>query len=113
MGAPDWVDVFPIENGDIPAGYVSLPEGSRNASDSLDVSQTPAIPSEVTGQKDLVLPTSSCWMLDPQKFWTLRNHRIYQKFNMEGPKMMVGKRYQIAGLNEVLCGDYVDYPLLN
>ncbi len=27
MGAPDWVDVFPIENGDIPASYVSLLEG--------------------------------------------------------------------------------------
>ena len=24
---PGWVDVFPIENGDIPASYVSLPEG--------------------------------------------------------------------------------------
>ncbi len=24
---PDWVDVFPIKNGDIPASYVSLPEG--------------------------------------------------------------------------------------
>ena len=24
---PDWVDVLPIENGDIPASYVSLPEG--------------------------------------------------------------------------------------
>ena len=23
----DWVDVFPIKNGDIPASYVSLPEG--------------------------------------------------------------------------------------
>ena len=23
----EWVDVFPIENGDIPASYVSLPEG--------------------------------------------------------------------------------------
>ena len=22
MGAPDWVDVFPMENGDIPASYV-------------------------------------------------------------------------------------------
>ena len=22
----DWVDVFPIKNGDIPASYVSLPE---------------------------------------------------------------------------------------
>ena len=30
MGAPDWVDVFPIENGYIiPASYVSLPEGNR------------------------------------------------------------------------------------
>ena len=28
MGAPDWVNVFPIENGDIPASYVRLPEGS-------------------------------------------------------------------------------------
>ena len=27
MGAPDGVDVFPIKNGDIPASYVSLPEG--------------------------------------------------------------------------------------
>ena len=25
---PDRVDVFPIEDGDIPASYVSLPEGS-------------------------------------------------------------------------------------
>ena len=25
MGAPEWVDVFPIENGDISASYVSLP----------------------------------------------------------------------------------------
>ena len=24
---PDWVDVFPIENRDIPASYVRLPEG--------------------------------------------------------------------------------------
>ena len=24
---PDWVDVFPIENGDIPVSYVSLPAG--------------------------------------------------------------------------------------
>ena len=23
----DWVDVFPIEDGDIPTSYVSLPEG--------------------------------------------------------------------------------------
>ena len=30
---PDWVDVFPIKNGDIPASYVSLPEGiSHNGS---------------------------------------------------------------------------------
>ena len=28
MGAPDWVDVFPIKNGDIPASYVNLPEGT-------------------------------------------------------------------------------------
>ena len=28
MGAPDWVDVFPMKNGDIPVSYVSLPEGS-------------------------------------------------------------------------------------
>ena len=27
---PDWVDVFPIENGDIPASYVSLPEGNAS-----------------------------------------------------------------------------------
>ena len=27
MGAPDGVDVFPIKDGDIPASYVSLPEG--------------------------------------------------------------------------------------
>ena len=26
MGAPDWVNVFPIEHEDIPASYVSLPE---------------------------------------------------------------------------------------
>ena len=26
-GAPDWGDVFPIEHGDIPASYISLPEG--------------------------------------------------------------------------------------
>ena len=26
---PDWVDVFPIKNGDIPASYVSLPEGRK------------------------------------------------------------------------------------
>ena len=25
---PEWVDVFPIENGDLPASYVSLPKGS-------------------------------------------------------------------------------------
>ena len=25
---PDWVDVFPIKNRDIPASYVSWPEGS-------------------------------------------------------------------------------------
>ena len=25
---PEWVDVFPIKNGDISASYVSLPEGS-------------------------------------------------------------------------------------
>ena len=25
---PKWVDVFPINNGDIPASYVSLPEGN-------------------------------------------------------------------------------------
>ena len=32
---PEWVDVFPIENGDvIPASYVSLPEGT-----SSDVAQ--------------------------------------------------------------------------
>ena len=24
---PDWVDAFPIKHGDIPASYVSLPEG--------------------------------------------------------------------------------------
>ena len=27
MGAPDWVDVFPIENGDFPASHVSLLQG--------------------------------------------------------------------------------------
>ena len=27
MGAPDWVDVFAIKNGDITASYVILPEG--------------------------------------------------------------------------------------
>ena len=26
---PDWVDVFPIEHGDVPASYVSLSEGSK------------------------------------------------------------------------------------
>ena len=26
--APDWVDVFPIKHGDIPASYVNLPEGN-------------------------------------------------------------------------------------
>ena len=25
---PDWVDVFPSKNGDIPASYASLPEGN-------------------------------------------------------------------------------------
>ena len=25
---PDWVDVSPTKNGDIPASYVSLPEGN-------------------------------------------------------------------------------------
>ena len=37
-GAPDWVDVFPIKNGDIPASYVSLPEGNKpcNANMFLD-----------------------------------------------------------------------------
>ena len=30
MGAPDWVDVCPIENGDIPASYVSLPDGKSS-----------------------------------------------------------------------------------
>ena len=31
MGAPDWfVDVFPIEHGDVPSSYVSLPEGRIN-----------------------------------------------------------------------------------
>ena len=28
MGDPEWVDVFPIRNGDVPASYVSLPEGN-------------------------------------------------------------------------------------
>ena len=28
---PGIEDVFPIENGDIPASYVSLPEGIENA----------------------------------------------------------------------------------
>ncbi len=29
MGAPDWVDVWILlNNGDIPASYISLPEGS-------------------------------------------------------------------------------------
>ncbi len=28
MGGPEWVEVFPIENGDIPASYVSLLEGT-------------------------------------------------------------------------------------
>ncbi len=32
MGAPYWVDVFPIENRDIPGSYVGLPEG-RNQSE--------------------------------------------------------------------------------
>ena len=27
---PDWVDVFPIETGDFPASYVSLPEGKHS-----------------------------------------------------------------------------------
>ena len=27
MGAPDWRCMDPIENGDIPASYLSLPEG--------------------------------------------------------------------------------------
>ena len=26
---PDWADVFPIRNGDIPASYVSVPEGTN------------------------------------------------------------------------------------
>ena len=30
---PDWIDVFPIEHGDIPASYVSLPEGTYNVKD--------------------------------------------------------------------------------
>ena len=29
MGAPDWVDVFPIKNTDIPASYVRLTEGNH------------------------------------------------------------------------------------
>ena len=28
MGAPDWVDVFPVKNGEIAASYVSLPGGN-------------------------------------------------------------------------------------
>ena len=30
MGAPDGVDVFPIESEDIPAGYLGLLEGTWN-----------------------------------------------------------------------------------
>ena len=29
-GAPDWVDVFPIEHSDFPASYVSLPKGTKH-----------------------------------------------------------------------------------
>ncbi len=27
---PGWVDEFPIKSGDVPARYVSLPEGNQN-----------------------------------------------------------------------------------
>ncbi len=38
MGAPDWVDVFPIKNWDvIPASYVSLPEGIYINSPIMDL----------------------------------------------------------------------------
>ena len=39
MGAPDWIDVCPIKNVDIPASYVSLPEGNswEKNSHHLDV----------------------------------------------------------------------------
>ena len=34
MGAPDWVDVFPMEDGDFPASHVSLLEGTLPDSNS-------------------------------------------------------------------------------
>ena len=37
---PDWVDVFPIENGDIPASYVGLPEGDMYNKHKTGVSWT-------------------------------------------------------------------------
>ena len=27
MGAPDWVDAFPVKNGEIPASYVIVHQG--------------------------------------------------------------------------------------
>ena len=32
---PDWAHVFPIEDGDIPASYVSLPEGFKSSSSNV------------------------------------------------------------------------------
>ncbi len=44
MGAPDWVDAFPIENGDISASYVSLPVYQTVYSKNvLDVLKTPQL----------------------------------------------------------------------
>ena len=40
MGAPDGVDVFPIKHGDIPASYVSLPEGRTNPTNPSTHTQT-------------------------------------------------------------------------
>ena len=38
----DWVDVFPIKNGDIPASYVSLPEGSWQIDSGFPTFKSPA-----------------------------------------------------------------------
>ena len=51
MGAPDWVDVCPIENGDFPASHLSLLEGRYNR----------FIPMQQDSMRSIDLPNSPRW----------------------------------------------------
>ncbi len=67
MGAPDWEDVFPIKNGDIPDSYVSLLEGNIHL-----LSQKPQEISNIMVQGGAP-PRAACTCVEEIADWSWRS----------------------------------------